>query len=119
MKKYWIIIGLVICYCCSTTGNSKKLWDLALKNKENLIISTLFTAQNVRNYLSTEEGINDAIDWCKKTGVTHVYLETYRSRYTAERKVLENAKEKYFSFILIKISIKQFKYCVINMPFYL
>jgi len=37
-----------------------------------LKISTLFTAQNVQAYLSSEQEIKDAIDWCKKTGVTHV-----------------------------------------------
>ncbi len=71
---------------------SQSLWNLANENKGLLKISTLFTAQNVRDLLSTDEGINKAIDWCKKTGVTHVFIETYRDRYTAERKVLEHAK---------------------------
>ncbi|MGB2807508.1 MAG: hypothetical protein WBC22_07200, partial [Sedimentisphaerales bacterium] len=66
---------------------SPSLWDLANENKGLLRISTLFTAQNVRAYLSTDEGINNAIAWCKETGVTHVFIETYRGRYTAERKV--------------------------------
>jgi hypothetical protein len=68
---------------------------LAKENRELLKISTLFTAQNVRDYLSGEEGISDAIAWCKKTGVTHVFIETYRDNYTAERKTLENAKAKF------------------------
>jgi hypothetical protein len=76
-------------------GHSQTLWDLANAKKELLRISTLFTAQNVRDHLSSEEDINEAIDWCKKTGVTHVFLETFRSRYTAERKILERAKKRF------------------------
>ncbi len=80
-----------------TTMNcqSQILWDLANENKELLRISTLFTAQNVRDHLSNDEGIDKAIDWCKKTGVTHVFLETFRSRYTADRKTLNHAKRRF------------------------
>jgi hypothetical protein len=74
---------------------SQTLWDLANENKDLLKISTLFTAHNVRDHLGNEEGINKAIDWCKKTGVTHVFLETFRSRYTADRKILERAKKRF------------------------
>ena len=83
-------IFLLTLICPSQTSQS--LWDLANENKGLLRISTLFTAQNVRAYLSTDEGINDAIAWCKESGVTHVFIETYRGRYTAERKVLQRAK---------------------------
>ena len=74
---------------------SQSLWDLANEKKGLLKISTLFTAQNVRDYLSTNDGINDAMGWCKKTGVTHVFIETYRDRYTAERKTLEHARDRF------------------------
>jgi hypothetical protein len=74
---------------------SQSLWDLANEEKELLSISTLFTAQNVRAYLSADEGIDNAIDWCKKTGVTHVFIETYRGQYTAERKALQHAKSRF------------------------
>jgi len=74
---------------------AESLWDLANENKDILRISTLFTAQNVRAYLSADEGINKAIDWCKKTGVTHVFIESYRDRYTADRKVLRHAKSRF------------------------
>jgi len=79
----------------SQTCRAESLWDLANENKDILRISTLFTAQNVRAYLSADEGINKAIDWCKKTGVTHVFIESYRGRYTAERKVLRHAKSRF------------------------
>ena len=42
------------------------LWQFARANAETHRFSTLFTAQDVRNHLSREEGLNTAIDWCKK-----------------------------------------------------
>ena len=87
------VIFLLTLICPSQASQS--LWDLANENKGLLRISTLFTAQNVRAYLSTDEGINNAIAWCKETGVTHVFIETYRGRYTAERKVLQHAKSRF------------------------
>lgn len=74
---------------------SQSLWDLAKENRGLLKISTLFTAQNVRDLLSGDEGINSVIDWCKKTGVTHVFIESYRDGYTAERKTLEYARDRF------------------------
>lgn len=89
--RYIVAVGLLI-LSTAARCQAQSLWDLANEEKGLLKISTLFTAQNVRNLLSTDKGINKAIDWCKKTGVTHVFIETYRNRYTAERKVLEHAE---------------------------
>ena len=86
----WSLILLTAMRCQSQT-----LWNLANENRDLLKISTLFTAQNVRDHLGDEDGIKKAIDWCKKTGVTHVFLETFRSRYTADRKTLERAKKRF------------------------
>jgi hypothetical protein len=87
--KYTVggLILLMVLRC-----QSQPLWDLANENKGLLKIATLFTAQNVRDHLGSEQGISKAIDWCKKTGVTHVFIETFRSRYTAKRETLERAK---------------------------
>lgn len=83
-----VLLPIVKCY-------GQPLWDLANENKGLLKISTLFTAQNAREYLSSDEGINNAIDWCKKTGVTHVFIESYRDGYTAERKTLEHTRDRF------------------------
>jgi hypothetical protein len=74
---------------------SQSLWDLANENKKLLTISTLFTAHNVRDHLGNEQGMKNAMQWCRDTGVTHVFIETYRDTYTAEQKVLENAKARF------------------------
>lgn len=78
-----------------TSLSAESLWDLANENKDFLKISTLFTAQNVRAYLSNEDGMAGAMEWCRDTGVTHVFIEAFRDNYTAERKTLENAKAKF------------------------
>lgn len=90
--KYTVVgmVLLMVLRCQSQT-----LWDLANENKRLLKIATLFTAQNVRDHLGTEEGISKAIDWCKNIGITHVFIETFRSRYTAERETLKRAKSRF------------------------
>jgi hypothetical protein len=63
--------------------------------KDVHVFSTLFTAQNVRDLLSTEAGIDSAIAWCRKTAVTKVYIETFRTTYQADRAVLANARRRF------------------------
>jgi len=90
-KSMIVCIQLFLVLNCQ----AKSLWKLAQENQDVLRIATLFTAQNVRDHLSGEEGLNDAMDWCKKTGVTHVFIETFRSNYTAEQGVLERARDRF------------------------
>ncbi|MBP7053333.1 MAG: hypothetical protein KBE65_20180 [Phycisphaerae bacterium] len=71
------------------------LWDLAKSNRDTLTISTLFTAQDVRDRLSSEAGIDQAIAWCKDTGVTHAFVESFRDGYAAERDSLLHAKKRF------------------------
>ena len=66
-------------------------WELAYQNRDLLRVSTIFTAHDVRDRLSTETGLDSAIVWCKEVGITRVFIETFRG-YTAEREALENAK---------------------------
>ena len=63
----YIVVGLIL--LVSLKCQSQSLWDLANEQKELLKIATLFTAQNVRDHLGTEEGINKAMDWCRKTAL--------------------------------------------------
>ncbi|MBN2128338.1 MAG: hypothetical protein JW741_02540 [Sedimentisphaerales bacterium] len=90
-----VALAILVVSYVTQRGHAQSLWELAHRNKNVLKISTLFTAQNVRAYLSGGAGLNDAIDWCKKTGVTHVFIETFRDGYTAPREVLENAKTRF------------------------
>lgn len=87
-------ILLMALMCPSQTSQSQSLWDLANENKELLKFSTLIFRPE--EHLSTDEGINDAVVWCKKTGVTHIFIGTWDvGRYTAEREVLEHAGSKF------------------------
>ena len=72
-----------------------ELWKLAREKASTHRYSTLFTAQNVRDHLATPEGIEEAITWCKKTGVTRIFLETFRSTYWADPQVLKNARDRF------------------------
>ena len=96
-SKHWkdvVTTGLLV-VVMGVMCQAQSLWDLANQKKELLRISTLFPAQNVRDHLSGEEGLAKAIEWCKQTGVTHVFIETFRDNYTAERAVLERARDKF------------------------
>ncbi len=71
------------------------LWELGKANRETLMVSTLFTAQDVRRQLSSDEGIEKAIAWCKATGITRVFIEEYRDTYWAERTAVETARDRF------------------------
>ncbi len=93
VRQIAIIGSLIGLMSSGVWGQS--LWEQAKANEDTLRISTLFTAQDVRDHLSNEPGIDKAIDWCKQTGVTRVFVETFRDGYTAERPVLEHAKNRF------------------------
>ena len=84
-----IVFLLIACEPPSPTN-----WELANQNKDVLRVSTIFTAQDVRDKLSTQSGLDSAIAWCKAAGITRVFVETFRG-YTAERETLENAKKQF------------------------
>ena len=54
------------------------LWSLARQQSGIHRFSTLFTAQDVRGRLANESGLGAALDWCKRTAVTQVYIECFR-----------------------------------------
>ena len=71
------------------------LWALARSHAEVHRFATLFTAQNVRDLLSTGEGLAQAIDWCRQTAVTHVFLESFRDGYHAGHQPLAEARRRF------------------------
>ncbi|MCL2773412.1 MAG: hypothetical protein FWD71_08685 [Oscillospiraceae bacterium] len=56
------------------------------------VFSTLFDAKSVDNELRTEEGCREAVKWCRKTGVTKVYIESFRKVFI-EREHLEKLRD--------------------------
>lgn len=94
MRRHWI--ALILAGCAVTgTVRAADLWKLAKSKQQVHQFSTVFTAQDVRDRLSSDAGIAAAIDWCRKTGVTKVYLETFRDGYQAARAALQKAKESF------------------------
>ncbi len=75
-------------------SGTSNLWRLAKAEAADHRFSTLFTAQDVMRRLADDDGIKAAIEWCKETAVTKVYIETFRSQQ-APRNVLTNAKAKF------------------------
>lgn len=90
-----IIATVVLSGFVVPSSQGQPLWDLACKNKDVLKVSTLFTAQNTRDYLALPQGRDQAVQWCKKTGVTRVFIETFRDGYTAEEIILKRAKVQF------------------------
>ena len=78
-----------------TSPAEPRLWTLAQQNKSTHRFSTIITAQQVRDLLGKPDGIEPAIQWCKQTAVTKVYIETFRDGYQAERATLEAAKQRF------------------------
>jgi hypothetical protein len=76
-------------------AQTTNLWDLARKCERVHRFSTLFTAQDVRSRLSSDDGLAKAIDWCQRTAVTQVYVESFRDGYQAERPALEKARDRF------------------------
>ena len=75
----WVLRAIAVALACggpALAGDQRApgLWDLAKAKQGIHRFSTLFTAQQVRDCLSTEGGIDAAIDWCRKTAVTKVYI---------------------------------------------
>ena len=71
------------------------LWDLALKSADVLRFSTLFTAQQVPQYLADDGATDAAIEWCRAHAVTHVYLESFRSEFVTPPELIERAAERF------------------------
>ncbi|MGA2063633.1 MAG: hypothetical protein ABSG86_01625 [Thermoguttaceae bacterium] len=71
------------------------LWHLAKRQAQVHRFSTLMTAQDVRDRLAGEEGIAAAIDWCRRTAVTKVYIEAFRDGYQAKAETLRHARERF------------------------
>ena len=71
------------------------LWSLGREQAGVHRCSTLFTAQDVRGRLASEPGLAAALDWCKQTAVTRVFLECFRDGYQTDRSTLSNAMVRF------------------------
>lgn len=93
---------LVVFLCITLTSSialgqakGEDLWDLAQRRRDVHRFSTLFPAQSVRDKLAHDAGTDAAIDWCRRTGITKVYIETFRDGYQADEAALRRAKRRF------------------------
>jgi hypothetical protein len=98
-KNMSLLLTLGIGLTIATTGtfpvSSQSLWNTAKNNKDVLTISTLFIAQDVRDFLSTPAGLDKAVSWCRQTGITRVFIESFRGGYYADRETMIRAKSRF------------------------
>lgn len=69
------------------------MWELARQNADVLRFSTLFTSQQVVRYLSDPQGVEDAVAWCRRHGITRVYLESFRAEIVPPRDTILRARD--------------------------
>jgi len=93
--RSFLFLGMALLALEPQLAADQAMWDLAKANSSIHRFSTLFTAHDVRDRLSTEQGLQAAVDWCRDTAVTQVYLEEFRDGYQAERAALEKAKARF------------------------
>jgi hypothetical protein len=80
---------------CGSRVAADDIWALAKDKQAIHRFSTLMTAQDVRNRLATDAGIDEAQRWCKATGVTKAYIESFRDGYQAPRALLTRARDRF------------------------
>ncbi|MEW6238923.1 MAG: hypothetical protein AB1656_26360 [Candidatus Omnitrophota bacterium] len=69
------------------------MWERAKGREREFRFSILFTAQDVGNYLNSDEEIRHAAAWCKDRGFTRIFLETFRNGYSPETERLARARD--------------------------
>jgi hypothetical protein len=87
-----VLVGLAM---PATAARADDLWALARQKQADHRYSTLMTAQNVRDHLATDEGLAAAMDWCRRTAVTRVFIETFRDGYQADGALLARVRDRF------------------------
>ncbi len=95
LKQLTTAVAIALYLLNSADAGSQSLWETANKNKDVLKISTLFIAQDVRDFLSTPEGLDNAVRWCRETGITRVFIESFRGGYYADRDAMVRARDRF------------------------
>ncbi|MGA3266959.1 MAG: hypothetical protein ABSE16_09070 [Verrucomicrobiota bacterium] len=95
----WLVIAFLACAlrlpAAPVAESESGLWTLARQSGSFHRFSVLFTESCVTNYLSSDAGIADAIEWCQASGITKVYLEEFRSGKLADRETLARARDRF------------------------
>ena len=95
MRLLTTLLAVAVLPGLTSGQDGAKLWELARQKASIHRFSTLFTAQQVRDHLADPQKLQAAIDWCKATGVTKVYIESFRDGYQAQRPTLAAARDRF------------------------
>jgi hypothetical protein len=77
------------------TSSAQALWNTMKSEQKTLKLSIWFTAQEADKYLSTPQGLDDAVNWCKKYGITKVNIEAFGRGLYAKRETLVAARDRF------------------------
>ncbi len=90
-----MFITFLLLPAITVSSDESKLSFLAKIYEKTFQFSTLITAQTVRDDFSTDEGVDKAIQWCKETGVTRVFIETFRNGYMAKEEDMIRGRDAF------------------------
>jgi hypothetical protein len=69
-------------------------WSLARANEDTLTFSTILTAGKLKHPdAASASRLDEIASWCSATGVTKIYVESYRNGYTAPRETVLHVSE--------------------------
>ncbi len=72
-----------------------ELWRLAQQNLSVHRFSTSVKAQEIKAIFRDDEALDKAVAWCRRHGMTRVYLETFRFGYLVERPLLKKVRDRF------------------------
>jgi hypothetical protein len=87
-------------FACGLLGvplAAEVLWNLTPERSQDHVFSTLFEAETVTKMLASAADIDRAIDWCHKSAVTRVFIESFRDGHQVARPILQHAKERFLT----------------------
>lgn len=95
-SRTWLLASVTVSAWLALTGAAQADNQGALARGKQAAhrFSTLFSAQDVRDRMTTDRDIEGALAWCRQNGVTKAYVESFRDGYRAPRDGLGQARDR-------------------------
>ena len=90
-----ISLGCVMVSCSLQSKNPDDLFTFAQSHLNDLRLSTYITAQAVKNELSDEDGLREAVSVLRSFGITKAYIEVYRGGLVVEPDLLKTVRDHF------------------------
>ncbi len=93
----------MLSYCPAATSPARQSSsgsqpDLGTSTQDNLSVhrfSTSVKAQEMKAIFTDDEALDKSVAWCRRNGITRVYLETFRFGYLVERPLLKRVCDRF------------------------